>query len=41
MDLVTASVKAIGQVVLKVNKSVSRAVQIVQEIIQNGQPIAL
>lgn len=36
MDLVTAAVKAIGEIILKVNRSVSRAVQIVQEIVQNG-----
>lgn len=41
LDLVTAAVKAIGQIILKVNRAVSRAVQIVQEIVQNGQPIAL
>ena len=29
MDLVTAAVKAIGQIILKVNRSVSRAVQII------------
>ena len=41
LDLVEAAVKAIGQIILKVNRSVGRAVQIVQEIVQNGQPIAL
>ena len=40
MDLVAAAVKAIGQIVLKVNRSLNRAVQIVQEIIKNGQPVA-
>ena len=29
MDLVTAAVKAIGEIILKVNRSVSRAVQII------------
>lgn len=41
LDLVSASVKAIGQIVLKVNKAVSKAVQIVTDIVQNGQPIAI
>ena len=41
MDLVTAAVKAIGQIILKVNRSVSRAVQIIAEILENGQPIAI
>lgn len=41
MDLVTAAVKAIGEIILKVNRSVSRAVQIIQEIVTNGQPIAV
>lgn len=36
MDLVTASVKAIGQIILKVNKAVTKAVQIITEIVQNG-----
>jgi hypothetical protein len=38
---VSASVKAIGQIVLKVNKAVSKAVQIVTDIVTNGQPIAV
>lgn len=33
MDLVTASVKAIGQIILKVNKAVTKAVQIITEIV--------
>ena len=33
MDLVTASVKAIGQIILKVTKAVSKAVQIITEIV--------
>lgn len=41
MDLVSASVKAIGQIILKVNKSLQSAVRIVAEIIENGQPVAL
>jgi vesicle coat complex subunit len=41
LDLVSASVKAIGQIVLKVTKAVSKAVQIVTDIVQNGQPIAV
>jgi AP-1 complex subunit beta-1 len=41
MDLVTASVKAIGQIILKVNRSLQIAVRIVAEIIENGQPVAL
>jgi len=36
MDLVTASVKAIGQIILKVNKAVTKAVQIITDIVQNG-----
>lgn len=41
MDLVTASVKAIGQIILKVNRALQTAVRIVAEIIENGQPVAL
>lgn len=33
MDLVTASVKAIGQIILKVNKAVTKAVQIITDIV--------
>ena len=36
MDLVTVSVKAIGQIILKVNKAVTKAVQIITDIVQNG-----
>ena len=36
MDLVTASVKAIGQIILKVNKAVTKAVQIITDIVRNG-----
>jgi AP-1 complex subunit beta-1 len=41
MDLVSASVKAIGQIILKVTKAVPKAVQIITDIVQNGQPVAV
>ena len=41
LDLVSASVKAIGQIILKVTKAVTKAVQIIQDIVTNGQPIAV
>lgn len=36
LDLVIAAVKGIGEVILKVDKAVKRAVEIVQEIFENG-----
>lgn len=36
IDLVSASVKAIGQIILKVTKAVTKAVQIITDIVQNG-----
>ena len=41
MELVGASVKAIGQIVLKVESSVRTAAACIQDIIKNGQTLAL
>mmetsp|Transcript_37108 Transcript_37108/g.27020 ORF Transcript_37108/g.27020 Transcript_37108/m.27020 type:complete len:183 (-) Transcript_37108:1630-2178(-) len=41
LDLVIAAVKGIGDVILKVEKAVKRAVEIISEIVENGQEFAL
>ena len=41
MELVGASVKAIGQIVLKVESSVRQAAVVVHDIVKNGQQLAL
>mmetsp|Transcript_100919 Transcript_100919/g.139225 ORF Transcript_100919/g.139225 Transcript_100919/m.139225 type:complete len:117 (+) Transcript_100919:918-1268(+) len=41
LDLVIAAVKGIGEVILKVDKAVKRAAEILQEIFENGQEFAL
>jgi len=41
MELVGASVKAIGQIVLKVETSVRVAAQCIHDIVKHGQPLAL
>jgi vesicle coat complex subunit len=41
MELVQASVKAIGQIVLKVQDSVRMAASVLKDIVKNGQTLAL
>ena len=41
MELVQASVKAIGQIVLKVQDSVRMAASVLRDIVKNGQTLAL
>ena len=41
MELVGASVKAIGQIVLKIESSVKTAASCIHDIVKNGQPLAL
>ena len=41
MEMVTAAVKAIGNIVIKVEQSVRTAAACVTDILKNGQPLAL
>ena len=41
MELVRNSVKAIGKIILKIDEASKKAVLIIQEIVANGQPLAL
>ena len=41
LELVRKSVRAIGQIVLKVDESAKKAAEIIQDIVNNSQPIAL
>ena len=41
MELVGAAVKAIGQIVLKIESSVKAAAACIHDIVKNGQPLAL
>jgi AP-1 complex subunit beta-1 len=41
IELVRKSVKAIGQIILKIDKASKKAVEIVTDIVNNGQQAAL
>lgn len=41
LDLVRKSVRAIGQIILKIDDSAKKAVEIIQDVVSNGQPLAL
>ena len=41
LELIRKSIKAIGSIILKVDKSAKKAVEILQEIVTQGQPISL
>lgn len=41
LDLVRKSVRAIGNIILKIDESAKKAVEIIQDIVGNGQPLAL
>ena len=41
LELIRKSIRAIGTIILRVDKAAKRAVEILQEIVTTGQPICL
>ncbi len=41
IELIRKSIRAIGSIIIRVDKSAKRAVEILQELVATGQPLSL